>query len=67
LRLEHLRFYLGLIRYPWTRAHGRRALGLAILLVLSQLATAAGALAESIRGDDRRPHGGSPAAAEDRL
>ena len=46
-RLQSLQFYLGLLRYPWARARGRQALVLALLLVVSQLATATGLLAAS--------------------
>jgi GT2 family glycosyltransferase len=46
-RLEPWRFYLGLLRYPWVRTHGRQAWVLAFLLVVSQLATATGLLAAS--------------------
>jgi GT2 family glycosyltransferase len=44
-QFESWRFYLGLLRYPWVRTRGRQALLLGLLLVVSQLATAAGFLA----------------------
>jgi GT2 family glycosyltransferase len=46
-RLESWRFYLGLLRYPWVHTRGRQALVLALLLAVSQLATATGLLAAS--------------------
>jgi GT2 family glycosyltransferase len=54
-RFESWRFYLGLLCYPWARTRGRQALALTLLLVVSQLATACGALSESMRGHDRHP------------
>jgi GT2 family glycosyltransferase len=66
-RLESWRFYFGLLRYPWVRARGRQALLLALLVLVSQLATAAGVVAESRLGDDRRQLEGDPAKSEARL
>ena len=42
MRIEPLSFYVDLLRYPFSRARGRRALLLAGLLLLSQVAHAAG-------------------------
>jgi GT2 family glycosyltransferase len=42
LRVEPLRFYFGLISFPWGRASPPRALALSVLLFLSQLANAYG-------------------------
>jgi len=42
IKLENPRFYLNLVRFPFSRARGWRALVLAGLLVLSQAANAAG-------------------------
>jgi glycosyltransferase involved in cell wall biosynthesis len=44
--LEARAFYVAMLRYPFSRARGRRALGLATLLVISQAASAAGLLWE---------------------
>ncbi len=41
-QIEPRRFYLNLLRHPFSQARGRRALLLASLLVLSQAANAAG-------------------------
>jgi len=45
-RLQARAFYIGMLRYPFSRAHGRQALVLATLLVISQGATATGLLWE---------------------
>jgi len=44
--LEARAFYIGMLRYPFSRARGRRALALATLLVVSQGASALGLLWE---------------------
>jgi glycosyltransferase involved in cell wall biosynthesis len=44
IRLEPLAFYLNLVRYPFSQAPSRRASLLASMLVISQLANAAGFL-----------------------
>jgi GT2 family glycosyltransferase len=49
---EPASFYLDLLRYPASRAHGRRAAALVALMVLSQAAIAAGMLWEQT---PRRP------------
>jgi len=54
-KIEPLPFYVRLLRFPWTRTRGRRALGLALLLVITQVANTAGFLAAWVRPDaDRR-------------
>jgi GT2 family glycosyltransferase len=55
VRIEPPRFYLGLLRYPFGRAHGRRAAWLVALLVLAQATNAAGFL----RGAPRSPEPGA--------
>jgi GT2 family glycosyltransferase len=50
LRVEPLPFYLDLLRYPFARERGPRALPLAGLFFVSQLANAAGFFYERARG-----------------
>lgn len=45
LRVEPPRFYIELMRFPWRRAHGRRALWLMALVALAQAVNVAGFLA----------------------
>ncbi len=49
LRVEPLRFYIGLLRYPWT-ARVRRPLRTASLLLVAQIANAIGFFREKIIG-----------------
>lgn len=51
IRLEPLSFYQNLLRYPLSQAPGRRALLLAVLLVVSQAANAAGFFWEKLHRD----------------
>jgi glycosyltransferase involved in cell wall biosynthesis len=68
LRLEPVRFYLGLIRHPLRRSPGPRGVALAALHAWSQAAYASGYFYERIRrgwvvrADDQgaRPHDGEP-------
>jgi glycosyltransferase involved in cell wall biosynthesis len=50
MKVEPLRFYTGMMRYPFRSATGARALGVAALLVVSQAANAAGFFYERKRG-----------------
>lgn len=50
IRVEPLSFYLNLLRYPFPQARGGRALLLAALLVVSQVANAAGFMWEWVSG-----------------
>jgi len=55
IRVEPLSFYLNLLRYSFSQTHGRRALMLTALLVVSQVAHTAGFLWEwsgHFRGGD---------------
>ncbi len=47
IRIEPLSFYLNLIRYPFSKFEKREAFFVAVLLVISQIANAAGFLYES--------------------
>jgi glycosyltransferase involved in cell wall biosynthesis len=55
VRLEPSDFYLNLLRYPASQSAGRRALPLALLLALSQVANAAGFFAEKFAHAARGP------------
>jgi len=54
IRLEPLSFHLNLLRYPFSQAWGWRALSLAALLVMSQVASTAGFFWEGVNRTDRR-------------
>jgi glycosyltransferase involved in cell wall biosynthesis len=69
-RLEPLRFYLDLVRYPLSRARGVRALALSGLMCVGQAANAAGYLRQALarsnhprRGSSRAPIDSPPRAA----
>jgi glycosyltransferase involved in cell wall biosynthesis len=53
VKLEPLKFYLSLIWYPLSRSQGGRRFWLALLLVLSQVANAAGFFWEWLNQSDR--------------
>ncbi len=50
IRLEPFSFYLNLLLYPFSQAQGWRALFLAVLLGVSQVANAVGFLGEGVNG-----------------
>jgi GT2 family glycosyltransferase len=54
LRVEPLRFYTGLLRYPWV-GKVRRPMRIAALLLLAQIANVAGFFSEKLRGTDLGP------------
>jgi GT2 family glycosyltransferase len=66
LRGENPRFYWHLLRYPLTRGSGARGWVQALLVALSQTATAAGVLCEAVTegwhlvSSHRRPSAGAP-------
>jgi len=53
IRLEPLSFYQNLLRYPFSQVRGGRALSLAVLMVVSQIAIATGFFLERLKRANR--------------